>query len=946
VRDGASPADGGLEKAALDGDRRRGAVAVRWDGAARTLGRAAPAPVIPRRGRLAASVLHHEGGTWTATLDRNLLTPVTLPAEPLAAEPLAAEPATVEMATVGPATAELATAELATAGPATAEPTTAEPATEEPATGEPATGEPAPDRPRWARARAVAGLAGLRHAALIVCYLAAGIALTWPRATYLAGRLPATRDVGGYVWGFWWMARQVTHLANPWSTGYLAAPVGTQLAYHTLMPLPGLLMTPVTLAVGPSASYNLLSIACPGLLCYVMFRAARLWLPSSFDAVVAGAFFGLSSSLAWRSWYEVNLALGALFLPMVLEASVRLRRSDGRRWGRQAVILGLLLGAAMLTDQESAVLAAVLAGLTLIPWLVRRRSIAALWPAAVAAVVAVVAASPQAIAMIQQSADGGAATPARVLAMDYNSSGAGLVQMVAPSPRLASYGLPGLASLYYEGRPSFVVIGYGAVLTLMALTGLVVAWRRPAARLLGLMWIACTALALGSSPWILDCAYRPLAGRWHGARLSLLMPYTWLVRLPALANFREADRFTELGLVAAALLAGAATGWLRAHAKPVLVVLLALGLVEAGWSGNPAGHDRVGVMPTTLPRLDGPIAADHSRSVVVDVPFGIRGGLPVDGGAFPPQTLVLATADGHPLGDAFISRIPQATLAGIAACPFYAGLMNAQGGPQSNTRASLVAAKLNARAMNVGWVLDWTGNSAVRRYLRRTGFQLAYRADGTLVYRRAALSGALPARAVLDLPRAARPHPAHTVHHGLSGWDRARWARRAHLPGAVLLDPSRLVHHPASGKPHRGRRPQARHRPRHVGPSGALPVRGSRAGRHAVEDALGHQFPDQPAQADGEADPFLGGQARQDARLERLERLPYPVGDEPALRGEVEPDVTVVSLVPPPPDPALALEAGRQPADRALFQAKRLSQLALGDAARREQRDEGAGLRS
>jgi hypothetical protein len=659
----------------------------------------------------------------------------------------------------------------------------------------------------------VAGLAGLRHAALIVCYLAAGIALTWPRATYLAGRLPATRDVGGYVWGFWWMARQVTHLANPWSTGYLAAPVGTQLAYHTLMPLPGLLMTPVTLAFGPSASYNLLSIACPGLLCYVMFRAARLWLPSSFDAVVAGAFFGLSSSLAWRSWYEVNLALGALFLPMVLEASVRLRRSDGRRWGRPAVILGLLLGAAMLTDQESAVLAAVLAGLTLIPWLVRRRSIAALWPAAAAAVVAVAVASPQAIAMIQQTADGGAATPSRVLAMDYNSSGAGLVQMVAPSPRLASYGLPGLASLYYEGRPSVVVIGYGAVLTLMALTGLVVAWRRPAARLLGLMWIACTALALGSSPWILDRAYRPLAGRWHGARLSLLMPYTWLVRLPALANFREADRFTELGLVAAALLAGAATGWLRAHAKPALVVLLALGLVEAGWSGNPAGHDRVGVMPTTLPRLDGPIAADHSRSVVVDVPFGIRGGLPVDGGAFPPQTMVLATADGHPLGDAFISRIPQATLAGIAARPFYAGLMNAQGGPQYNTRASLVAAKLNARAMNIGWVLDWTGNTAVRRYLRRTGFQLAYRADGALVYRPAALSGALPARAVLDLPRAARPHPAHNVHHGLSGWDRACWARRAHLPRAVLLDPSRLVHGPASGKLDRGRHPQARHSP-------------------------------------------------------------------------------------------------------------------------------------
>ncbi len=588
---------------------------------------------------------------------------------------------------------------------------------------------------------------GARHAALITCYLIAGVALTWPRATYLAGRLPATRDVGGYVWGFWWVARQVTHLGNPWSTSYLAAPVGTQLAYHTLMPLPGLLMTPVTLAFGPSASYNLLSIACPGLLCYVMFRAARLWLPG-FDAAVAGAFFGLSSSLAWRSWYEVNLALGALFLPMVVEASVRLRRSaDGRGGGarRQAVTVGLILGTAMLTDQESAVLAAVLAGLTLVPWLARQRSAAALWRVTTAAIVAVVVASPQLIAMIRQSAAGGAAIPARLLVQDANDSGAGLVQMVAPSPRLASYGLPGLASLYYEGRPSVAVIGYGAVLTLMALTGLIVAWRRPAARLLGLMWLASTALALGSAPWILDRGYRPLAVTWHRAPVSLLMPYTWLARLPGLANFREPDRFTELGLVAAALLAGAAAGWLRARAKPVLVVLLALGLLEAGWSGNPPGHATIGTMPTALPRLDGPIAADHSGSIVVDVPFGIRGGLPVAGAAFPPQTMVLATADGHPLANAFVSRIPHTTRSGIRHCAFYAGLMNAQGGPRTYTRAMLAAARLSARAIHIGWVLVWTPSAAVRRYLRRTGFRLDYVANGAAVYRPTALAPPGPA---------------------------------------------------------------------------------------------------------------------------------------------------------------------------------------------------------
>lgn len=583
----------------------------------------------------------------------------------------------------------------------------------------------------------------LRDVVLAACYLAAGAAVTWPRITYLAGELPAMRDTGGYVWGFWWVARQVIHLSNPWITHYLAAPVGTQLAYHTLMPLPGLVMTPVTLVFGPSASYNLLAAVAPGLLGYAMYRAARLWLPSVFDSAVAGALFGLSSSLAWRSWYELNLALGAVFLPMALGAAVRLRR-EPTPW--RATALGLVLGAALLTDQESAVLAGIVAGLVLLPWL--------WWPpaapaalrlscwlsrvrlTALAVLMAGVSASPQIIAMVQQTLSGGATTPAHVLAEDYSGSGAGLVQMFAPSPRLMGYGLASLAAPYYQGRPSLVEVGYGATLALLALSGLVVAWRRPSTRLLGAAWAGATLLALGTQPWLYNRSYVPFSQIWHGVRVSLLMPYTWFVRLPGLANFREADRFTEIGLLCAALLAGSAAGWLRTHSRPVLAVALALAALEAGWSGNPHGREYIGVMPTALPRLDGPIAADHSNSVVVDVPFGIRGGLPVTGDGFPPETMILATADGHPLGDAYVSRIPHATLAGVRHKPFYRGLMTAQGGPSTNTPADLAAARVSARVMNVGWVIVWTHNTAVTRFLAATGFHPGYRANGATVYQR------------------------------------------------------------------------------------------------------------------------------------------------------------------------------------------------------------------
>ncbi len=571
-----------------------------------------------------------------------------------------------------------------------------------------------------------------RQLVLLACYLVTGLAVTWPRVTYLWGRLPNTRDVGGYVWDFWWVAHQAVHLSSPWTTSYLAAPVGSSLGYHTLMPLPGAAMAPVTLAFGPSASYNLLSILCPGLLCYLMYRAARLWLRTQFGAIAAGAFFGLSPVLAWRSWYELNLALGALFLPLALEAAVRLRR-HGR--ARAAMALGAVLGAALLTDQESAVLAATAAGLVLLPWLLRRPGWAGLRRVAVAPLVALAVASPQIVVMIQQAtADRIPVTRSTLLATNYVASGAALQQLFAPSPRVAEYGLTGVSRYYYQGPYSMAVVTFGAVLTALALFGTAVCWRRRTARRLALLWAACAALSLGSELWIGRHGYLPFAAVTHGVRVSLIMPFTWFVRIPGLSDFREANRFTELGLVPAALLAGAAVEWLRGHARIALFPVLALAVLEAGWPGNPG----IGTMPTALPRLDGPIAAQHTGSIVVNVPFGIRGGLPVIGGSFPAESLVLATADQHPLADAFISRIPAGTLAGIEHNPFYAVLLNAQGGQHRTTAAQFAAAAASARRMNVGWVLVWRQSKPVLRALRLTGFRFGYQADGVPVYRPAA----------------------------------------------------------------------------------------------------------------------------------------------------------------------------------------------------------------
>ena len=334
----------------------------------------------------------------------------------------------------------------------------------------------------------------LVHLAVLASYLAAGVAVSWPRVTYLAGKLPATRDAGAYVWDFWWIAHQLTHFGNPWSTRGIAAPVGTQLGLHALMPLPGVLFAPVTMIFGPSASYNFLSIIMPGLLCYAAYRVARLWLPSQAGAIAAGAFFGLSSMLVWRSWYHLNLAAGELFIPIALEAAVRLTRRPG--W-RQAVILGVVLAAAVLTDQEIAVLVILVTVLALATWLLRRPvTLAKVRATGLAALVTLVLASPQLAAIARQTAHGGATSPPKTLAKAYIKYSARLPDIIAPSPQISRFGLGHLGFIYsgptHDGIPSF-----GLVLTILALLGVIVGWRRRSTWLLALLWVGCAVLALG-----------------------------------------------------------------------------------------------------------------------------------------------------------------------------------------------------------------------------------------------------------------------------------------------------------------------------------------------------------------------------------------------------------------------------------------------------------------
>jgi hypothetical protein len=566
----------------------------------------------------------------------------------------------------------------------------------------------------------------LRHGAILLGFVALGILVTWPRATYLTGLMPNTRDQGSYAWDMWWVAHQVEHLASPFTTRQLFAPVGAQLAYHALMPLIGVLMLPLTLTAGAAFSVNLLSVLLPGLLCYAMFRAARLWLPPA-GAFASGVFFGLSSMLAWRAWFHLNIALGALFLPIALEAAIRLRREPS---ATRAVVLGLVVGLCLLVDLQSAVLVLILVAIVLAGWLLPRPSAGPLGLVGLAAVVCLVVASPQIVAMIKQSA--AAQSDPSVLANDYLRYGVALPQMFTPSPRVAAFGLDGLGRLFYEGIPTEAMPTFGVTLTAVALLGAALGRRRRRERMWLLLWLGACALALGPVLYLGTRAHAPLPTVYHGRTVSGLMPYTWFVRLPGLSGFREANRFTVLGLLGAALLAGSAVAWIATRWRAALVlVALAAGL-ELGWSKQ----GPTGTMPAGLPRIDRPIAADRSHSVVVDVPLGFRSGTLQLGAPFPGEALLEATLDGHPRAVGYVSRMPAQTAAALRHHPFYAALLDEQGPRPRRAAAPLHAARVDARRIDARWVVVWTPVSPrLNAFLTRTGFSLRYRSGGVSVYR-------------------------------------------------------------------------------------------------------------------------------------------------------------------------------------------------------------------
>jgi len=216
--------------------------------------------------------------------------------------------------------------------------------------------------PAGAASRRLAGMALVGAGYLLLACLAYG--RVGPLDTHhLAGC--ACGDPVQQTWFLTWTPFAVLHGLNPFATTYLQPPAGVNLAINTSMPLLGLLGMPVTLLAGPVATYNLLlrlGLALSGTSMFWVLRRYTSWWPAAFGGGLLFAFSPYMAGQERRHLFLVFLPLVPLFIPLLDDWLVSLRRSPLR----SGLLIGLVAGLQYLISPEFLLTSAIFAAIGLI----------------------------------------------------------------------------------------------------------------------------------------------------------------------------------------------------------------------------------------------------------------------------------------------------------------------------------------------------------------------------------------------------------------------------------------------------------------------------------------------------------------------------------------------------------------------------------------------------
>jgi hypothetical protein len=414
--------------------------------------------------------------------------------------------------------------------------------------------------------------------------LAAGLfSATWAQ--------PFTRVIGVgpdppvFVWYLRWVPFALSHGLNPLLSTHLDFPDGINLMWQTSVPLLGLLLSPVTLTLGPIFAYNLLMTGSMALSAWCGYLAFRRHVERAWAAALGGLLFGFSPYMLAQSLGHPHVGV-AFICPLMLiafeEAVVRQHRSP---W-RLGALIGVLAAAQLLISEELLLTELLLAGMALAilvglrPELVRSRAGYVLKVLGVAAgALALIAVGPLWVQFFGPQAVHGTLPSSNVFVTDV----AGLVlptslQAIAPATLTAVTNR--FAGSQYEAGAYL-----GVPFILLLVIGAVRWWRVPAVQVSSMLLLLAAALSLGVTlhlggvatgvPAGLLAVGFFAAGRSRVGRLTpLIFGLVWagLAAAPLLDNIVPSRLMLYVFLFAGLLLSVLADRWAWSSARRTIAV--------------------------------------------------------------------------------------------------------------------------------------------------------------------------------------------------------------------------------------------------------------------------------------------------------------------------------------------------------------------------------------
>ncbi len=205
--------------------------------------------------------------------------------------------------------------------------------------------EPGESRRARASARRVLGPLGLYLAISTILF---GI----PVIAHPRGHIIAVDDLDPsvYIWFLAWWPHALLHGINPFVTHAILYPDGYNVTWAASLPLPSIVLAPITLTLGAAVSWNALALLSPALSAWTAYLLCRHVTRRLWPSLIGGYIFGFSPYMLAHLQASPNFALVALLPVFVL---LVVKHVEGSLTSRRFVIaMTLTLTAQFLISTE------------------------------------------------------------------------------------------------------------------------------------------------------------------------------------------------------------------------------------------------------------------------------------------------------------------------------------------------------------------------------------------------------------------------------------------------------------------------------------------------------------------------------------------------------------------------------------------------------------------